>query len=206
MKALLLLSGGIDSPAAGHLMQKKGIKLKAAYFDNYPYSGEDTKKRAIRSAHNLGLDKITIIPHGPTLTEYARNCERKHQCVFCRRMMYRVAAKICEQENLDAILTGENLAQVASQTMENLYTISQATSFPVLRPLIGMDKNDIIRIAKRAGTYDTSITPALCCTITPNRPSTRSKLESILIEESKIDINALGARTLEGACSIKAGQ
>ena len=202
MLGIALVSGGIDSPVAAHMIAKKGHTLLPLFFYNYPFAGEDTRQRAMRavtklqSIHKNVLDPV-VLDHGKSLTAYAQNCNRKYQCVFCKRMMVRIASALGEQEGASFILMGDSLAQVASQTLQNLFVVEQASSLPVIRPLIGMDKIEIEKIAKEIGTYKISTSKAMCCSIVPNKPSTRAALEVLLEEEAKIDIPALTKQSLE---------
>lgn len=203
VKALALISGGIDSPVAAHLMKERGMDLLPLYFDNFPYSGKDTKQRAMDAAKRVGFKKMIVVQHGLNLTEFGKKCIRKYQCVLCRRMMFRVAGKLAREMKYDSLLTGENLAQVASQTLQNIYTESEATDVPIFRPLIGMDKNDIINIGKKIGTYSVSIKPAMCCSFVPRKPSTHALIERIREEEKKIDIDKMVEKSLKSKKVMK---
>lgn len=203
IKALALISGGIDSPVAAHLMKKREMELTPLYFDNFPYSGKDTKQRAMDAAKRVGFKKMIIVKHGPNLTEFGKNCIRKYQCVLCRRMMFRIAGKLAGKMGYDALVTGENLAQVASQTLQNMYTESEATNVPIFRPLIGMDKNEIIEIGRKIGTYSVSIKPAMCCSFVPRKPSTHALLGRIKEEEKKVDIDKMVKRSLKSKKVMK---
>lgn len=190
MKAIALVSGGIDSPVAAHLMKNK-MPLKLLYFDNSPFAGKGSLERVKLLAKKLDFNELLVMEHGPDLAEFMKNCDRKYMCVFCRRMMLRIAEAIAKKQGAQALVTGESLAQVASQTLQNLYVEDQAVQMPVIRPLIGFDKNEIIKIAKEIGTYDISIIPVICCSAVPSKPSTQARLEKILGEEEKININEL---------------
>lgn len=204
MKLVSLISGGIDSPVATYLMMKKGVEVIALHLDNRPFTDEkqlDKSLKLIKHLENLfdkGI-KTFVVPHGDNQVAFARNCIEKLQCVLCRRMMLRIAANIVEREGADGILTGESLGQVASQTLQNIYVTNQAVKTPIMRPLIGMDKVDIIDIARKIGTYDLSILPGLCCTIVPEKPSTAAKLEIVLREEEKVNIESLIEESMESA-------
>ncbi len=203
MKALLLLSGGIDSPVAGFLMKKKGLDLLPVYFDNYPFSLEETKQRALDNAKKLDFEEVLVVPHGGTLAEFMRSCNRKYQCVFCRRMMLRVAECLAEKHGAKALVTGENLAQVASQTLHNLLAEFKAVRIPIIRPLIGFDKEEIIRIAKKIGTYEISTRPVPCCTAVPRKPATTATEEALLGEEEKISVEELVEKEVEGSRIVR---
>jgi len=196
-RALALISGGIDSPVASHAL--KQYDQEAVYFDNFPFSGEDTKNRALKAMRALGFKKAYIVPHGLNLAEFSKNCGRKYQCVLCRRMMFRAASMLAKEKGFSFLITGENLGQVASQTLRNIHTESQAATIPVVRPLIGYDKNEIITIAKKIGTYKISITPAACCSIVPPKPATSAKLDKVLQEEAKVNITELTEKSIRNA-------
>lgn len=202
MKAIMLLSGGIDSPVAMALALEQGIDLIACHFVNYPFADDRDQKKVMQLLELFGKRfnkkiKLYLVPHGSNLTEFARKCERKIGCVLCRRMMLRVASKIAEKENASAIITGESLGQVASQTLDNLKTEFQAASLPLIRPLIGLNKQEIENLAKKFNTYNISIQPSICCHATPEKPATRASIEQALGEESKLDLNALANAAIE---------
>lgn len=200
MKLLSLISGGIDSPVATYLMLRKGDSCLALHFDNQPFTDErqlEKVKELVKRLENFSKDRIPlyVVPHGKTQIEFARNSIRKFGCVFCRRMMLRIGERIAIQEGCEAIVTGESLGQVASQTLSNIGVEEDAVDIPIIRPLIGFDKIEIERIAREIGTYEISIRPGLCCTIVPGKPATVSKIERIREEEKKVGIDNL----IEGA-------
>ena len=202
MKALLLLSGGIDSPVAGYLMKRK-LETVPLYFDNSPYSDKTTRKRAMDAAKRLGFEKMWVAPHGESLARFAEKCERKYCCLFCKRMMYRVAERLAKRIGAKALITGESLAQVASQTSWNLLALDAAVSIPVIRPLIGFDKVEIIKISREAGLFETSTRPVMCCSIVPSKPSTRADLARVEREEKKVNINKMVNDSLAKAEEIE---
>ena len=182
------------------MMAEKGYELQPLFFFNYPFTGKDTKERALLAIEHLrklhpNIREPIILDHGKTLEAYAQNCNRRYQCVFCKRMMVRIASKLVPDALF--ILMGDSLAQVASQTLQNLYVVDQAASLPVIRPLVGMDKIEIEHIAKEIGTFDISISPAICCTIIPDKPSTKAKLSAVLEEETRLDISTLVEQSLK---------
>ena len=196
MKVVSLISGGIDSPVATYLMLKKDLEVIALHLDNRPFTDEKQMNKTIALVEKLKNVtkkeiKTYIVPHGDNQLEFAKNCKRNLECVLCRRMMLRIAESISKKEGAFAIVTGESLGQVASQTLRNIKVESQAISIPVIRPLIGFDKIEIEAIAKKIDTYEISIQPGLCCTIVPNKPSTAANLYRVLDEEKKIDIESL---------------
>jgi thiamine biosynthesis protein ThiI len=193
MKLVSLISSGIDSPVATFLMSKNAEEIILLHGDIQPFTDANENKKFMQLAKHLSKKmncktKVIILPHGKNLSEYKNNCENKFTCIFCKRMLLRYAEKIAEQNNADAIVMGDNLGQVASQTLQNLKTIESAVKIPIIRPLIGFDKEEIITIAKEIGTYDLSIQPSKGCSAVPNKPSTMAKIEKILNEEKKINI------------------
>lgn len=204
MKLITLISSGIDSSVATNLMQDKGCDIIAVHMDN----SQSIDKRSIEKVNTLLTAiakhrntkiKLYIAKHGPTLSEIMKKCDRKLTCVLCKRFMYRIAEEIAKKEKAEGIITGESLGQVASQTLDNLYIEDSAVNTRILRPLIGLDKTEIIDIAKEIGTYDISILPEQCCSLMPKFPETHGKLKDIEIAESKIDVKALVKKSVESA-------
>ena len=202
-KLVSLVSGGIDSPVAAYMMIQRGVEIVAVHMDNRPFTDDKNLDKALLLVRHL--QEVTkspirtyVVPHGPNHVTFARNCDRHLHCLFCRRMMFRVAERIAEKEGAVGILTGESMGQVASQTVQNLTVVTQVTKLPLIRPLIGMDKQEIIEIARKIGTYEISTLPGLCCTIVPKQPSTAAKLPIVLAEEAKVDIDTLVEKSLEG--------
>jgi thiamine biosynthesis protein ThiI len=148
--------------------------------------------------------KITIytISHGEALSQYKKNCDNKFTCVFCKRMLLRYAEKIANESSAEAIIMGDSLGQVASQTIKNLAVVDKAVKIPILRPLIGYDKEDVIKIAKEIGTYELSILPTSGCSAVPNKPSTQAKIDKIEAEESKIVIQKLVKQLIQNSKKI----
>ena len=196
MKLVSLVSSGIDSPVATYLFSKKSEEIILLHGDIRPFIDDreiENFKRLVEHLKKI-CDcslKTYLIPHGNIFKSYRENCDIKFTCIFCKRMLLRYAEKIAEKEGADAIIMGDSLGQVASQTLQNILVIDNAVNMPVLRPLIGFDKEDIIRIAKEIGTYDLSILPSDGCNAVPNKPATSAKLDKILEEEKRIDIKKL---------------
>jgi len=202
MKLVSLISGGIDSPVGTYLALKKGYEIIALHMDNIPYTDERSRVKTINIVKHLEKFsgekiKMYIVPHGPNLTIFSQNCYKNITCVLCKRMMLRIAGAIAKIEDTQGILTGESLGQVASQTLSNLRVEELVSSVPILRPLIGLDKIEIIDIAKGIGTYDLSISPCMSCSIVPDKPATRALLEKIILEESKVDIELLVRNSID---------
>jgi thiamine biosynthesis protein ThiI len=196
MKFVSLVSSGIDSPVATYLLSKKAEEIIIAHGDIKPF----TDRREIENFAHLAthLKKIVschlktyVISHGDSLGTFKQNCNNKYTCVFCKRTLLKYAEIIAEKEGADAIVMGDSLGQVASQTLQNLRVVDDAVNIPILRPLIGFDKEDIVKIAKKIGTYNLSILPSDSCSAVPNKPSTMAKLDKILEEENKINVNKL---------------
>lgn len=196
MKFVSLVSSGIDSPVATFLLSQKADEIILIHGDIKPFTDEREIKKFTSIAKHLKKIipckiKAYITPHGNSLSNFKQNCNNRFTCVFCKRMLLRYAEKIAKKEKADAIIMGDNLGQVASQTLQNLKVVDQAASTPVLRPLIGFDKNDIIKIAKEIGTYDLSIQKSGDCKAVPYKPVTQSRLDVLLEQEKKINIDKL---------------
>ncbi len=195
--AVTLLSGGIDSPVSSYMIARRGIHLVPVHFFSFPYTSEQAKDKVLELAKILtaycGRLAVEIVPFTHIQEEIRANCPEEYFTLIMRRFMMRIAEKIALQNGCRALVTGENLGQVASQTMEALRVTEDCVSLPVLRPLIGMDKTDIVQIARKIGTFETSILPFEdCCTVfTPRHPRTKPKLEDVLQVESVLDVEAL---------------
>jgi thiamine biosynthesis protein ThiI len=196
MKLISLVSSGIDSPVATYLLSKYANEIILLHADNRPFTDNSENEKFVKIAKHLKTiiaSKLTavFIPHGQTLQTYKIRCDNKFTCVICKRMMLQYAETIAKKENADAIIMGDSLGQVASQTLRNIRVVEEKVEIPVLRPLIGFDKEDTIQIAKKIGTYNLSITPAGACDAVPVKPSTQARLEQIHAEEQKINIKKL---------------
>lgn len=203
-KVVCLLSGGIDSVVAAYLVAQQGLLPVLVHFNNFPFSTFEVQRKVQLLANQLSAlleRELTLyeVPHGPDLSQIVTKCRRNYTCVLCRRMMYRLAEQIAIKEGAKAIVTGESLGQVASQTLSNLVAESEAVKLLVLRPLIGLDKEKIVQVARRIGTYKTSVLPGHCCSATPKPPVIEANLDIIRSEEHKIDISALVRQAVEHA-------
>lgn len=210
-KGLVLLSGGIDSPVAAWMMAKRGMLIEAVHFHSYPYTSPRAQQKVEELAEILasycGRFKMHVINLLPIQEQIVMNCPEEETTILVRRFMMRIAEKIAEKRNCMMLITGENLGQVASQTAESLVVTDASVSKPVMRPLIAMDKVDIMEKAKEIGTYEKSIEPYEdCCTVfLPKHPTTKPRLERILDSESKLDCEALIAAAVDSEEIIEIG-
>lgn len=202
-KAMLMLSGGLDSPVAGYLSMKRGLEIEAVHFYSPPYTNERSKQKVIDLAQQLtnfsGSIKLHIVPFTEIQEVIQKQVPENYSLISTRRMMLRIADAIRMQHNGLAIATGESLGQVASQTLDSMYVINNVTSTPIIRPLISTDKSQIIDIAKKINTHDISIRPFEdCCTIfAPVAPKTRPKLDKVTYYESFVDFESLIQKAVE---------
>ena len=196
-KGMLLLSGGIDSPVAGYMMAKRGVRLDAIHFESFPYTSERAREKVLELAKIVAQYSGPINVHIISLThiqeELVRACEEDYFTLLLRRYMMALADKLAKDEECQALITGESLGQVASQTIQAIGVTDPMTTLPVFRPCIGMDKEEIVVLARRFGTFETSILPFEdCCTVfTPRHPRTKPVLEKVVAQEEKLDFNAL---------------
>lgn len=194
---MLMLSGGIDSPVAGYLMAKRGVELSCVYYHSHPYTSERAKDKVKELARILSkyTEKINlyIVPFTDIQMEIIDKCREDELTIIMRRFMMRVACKLADKYNIDSVCTGESIGQVASQTMDGLIVSDDCADRPAFRPLIATDKTDIMEIARKIGTYETSILPYEdCCTIfVPKHPKTNPKLEPIRKQEENLNVEEL---------------
>ena len=207
--AVSLLSGGLDSPVSSWMMARRGVELEMVHFVSPPYTSQQAQDKVLELARLLtaycGRMIVHIVPFTEIQEEIRKNCPEEYFTLIMRRFMMRLAEAVAKKAGAKALITGESLGQVASQTMMALGVTEDVTTMPVLRPLIGMDKVEIIRIAREIGTYDTSILPYEdCCTVfTPRHPCTRPNLEDVRKAESALDVEALVAKALEGETWVR---
>lgn len=196
-KALLLLSGGIDSPAAGYMIGKRGVALEAIHFFSYPYTSDRAKDKVLKLAEIIGSYmgglKVHIVPFTEIQLQIRDKCPEEHLTLVMRRFMMQIAQRIAEKRKCTALVTGESIGQVASQTMSALAVTDDAVTMPVFRPLIGMDKEEIVEISRKIDTFETSILPYEdCCTVfTPKHPTTKPRLEKVLASQNLLDCEKL---------------
>ena len=207
--AVSLLSGGIDSPVSSYMIAKRGVALEMIHFFSPPYTSEQAREKVLELAKLLtpwcGRLNVYIIPFTEIQEAIRANCPEDHFTLIMRRFMMRLAEKLAVTLRCKALVTGENLGQVASQTMEALRVSEDVVTMPVLRPLIGMDKEEIVRIARHIGTFDTSILPYEdCCTVfTPRHPKTKPNVEEVREMEQALDIEGLMQRAWDGRELVK---
>ena len=200
--ALSLLSGGIDSPVSSYMMAKRGVVLEMLHFAAPPYTSDLARQKVLQLAQELtawcGRMSVHIVPLTEIQEQIRKQCPEEYFTLITRRFMMRIADRLAKEFDCRALVTGENLGQVASQTMEALRVSEDVTDLPVLRPLIGMDKEEIVRIARHIGTFDTSILPYEdCCTVfTPRHPKTKPHVEEVREIESVLDIEGLVSRAM----------
>lgn len=202
-KGMLLLSGGIDSPVAGYMMAKRGMSVECLHFHSYPYTNDQAKEKVVDLARILSRYSQTVALRTVSVThiqeEIHEKCAEDLMITLLRRFMYRIAERIAKKAGAECLITGESLGQVASQTIEGITSSNSVVTLPVLRPLIGFDKEEIIERSVDMGAYETSILPFEdCCTVfLPEFPATKPKLSYILQEESKLDVEALVDEALQ---------
>ena len=201
VKVLSLVSGGIDSAASTRLSLEQGLEVIGLHYSTRPFADERAEQKARQLVKHLEKRfgkkiRLLSIPFGKVLGAIAKNCDRKYNCVLCRRMMLRIAEKTAREEGASALLSGESLGQVASQTLSNINAEAGTITMPVIRPLLGMDKLQIEKIAKEYGTFEISTMPSSCCSI-PNKPSTSAKREMMEEQEKNLGIEKLVQEAFE---------
>ncbi len=207
--AVSLLSGGIDSPVSSYMIAKRGVQLELLHFASPPYTSEQAREKVLQLAQELtvwcGRLTVHVVPFTEIQEEIRRKCPEDHFTLIMRRFMMRLGDRLAHELACKAIVTGESLGQVASQTIQALVVSDDVATLPVLRPLIGMDKEEIVRIARHVGTFDTSVLPYEdCCTVfTPRHPKTKPNLEEVREYEAALDIDALCDRALAGREMIR---
>jgi thiamine biosynthesis protein ThiI len=190
VKAILLLSGGFDSPVAGRMLQEQGVVLEALHGSFEPVTDDASVKKAETLARQLGLKRLWVAKIGESIARIPHD-RGAHRYYFLlqKRLLYRLADALADGVGADVLATGENLGQVSSQTLPNLVTLEAAARRPVLRPLLGLDKVDILRLAREWGTYDTSVGPELCDLLGPDKPATTSKPGPVAEAEQRVGLD-----------------
>ena len=208
-RAAVLLSGGIDSPVAGYMIAKRGVELECIHFFSYPYTSERAKEKVLELAKLMTryCGRMTVDVVGFTEIQEAirDHCREEYFTIIMRRFMMRISETIARDHGAKCLVTGENLGQVASQTMDAMAVTGAVVHMPIFHPLIGMDKEEIVTIARKIGTLDTSILPYEdCCTVfTPKHPKTKPSLGPVEAEEAKLDVAGLIARAIENTEKIQ---
>lgn len=204
-RGMLLLSGGIDSPVAGYMMAKRGLQIEAVHFESFPYTSEMARDKVLRLAQIVSeYNCEEMIVHVVSLTkvqeELVKHCNEDYFTLLLRRYMMAIADKVAHKFKCGALITGESLGQVASQTTEALGVTNPMATLPVFRPCIGMDKEEIVEISRKIGTFETSIEPFEdCCTVfTPRHPRTRPDLKKVMAEEQKLPFDELVEEAIAG--------
>ena len=210
-RALSLLSGGIDSPVASWMMAKRGVALEMVHFYSYPYTSPEAREKVLELAKLLtpwcGRLTVHVVPFTHIQEELRRSCPEDYFTLLMRRFMMRIAEGVARRTGCRAVVTGESLGQVASQTMDAMAVTGAVTALPIFRPLVGMDKEEAVRIARKIGTFETSILPYEdCCTVfTPRHPRTRPRLEDVEAIEEPLDMEGLVKEALEGIERVQVG-
>ncbi|MCF0105271.1 MAG: tRNA 4-thiouridine(8) synthase ThiI [Holdemanella sp.] len=208
-KAMVLLSGGIDSPVASYLMMKRGVCIECIHYASPPYTSQAAQDKVLELARLIsgyqGEILVHIVPFTNLQLAIYQNADESYAITLMRRMMMRIAAGLAKKRKALAIATGESIGQVASQTLESMNTINDVTNMPIIRPVVCMDKIEIINLSKKIGTYDTSILPFEdCCTIfTPKNPVTKPRIDKCVKFESKWDFEAMVQQCIDEAQCIK---
>ena len=203
-RAVSLLSGGIDSPVASYMMAKRGVQLEMIHFASPPYTSEQAREKVLQLARELvpwcGRLTVHVVPFAEIQEEIRRSCPEDHFTLIMRRFMMRIAEAVAQRCGAGAIVTGECLGQVASQTMEAMRATTAVTTLPILRPVVGMDKEEIVRIARKINTFETSILPYEdCCTVfTPRHPRLRPVLGELEAAEAALDVEGLVKAAVDG--------
>lgn len=207
-KGVCLLSGGIDSPVAAYMMAKRGLALEMVHFFSYPYTSMEAREKVLQLAREVtpyaGRMTVHIVPFTKVQEELRRNCPEPLFTIAMRRFMMRISQMVAESVGAGCLITGESLGQVASQTMEAMMVTQSVCTLPIFRPVVGMDKEEIVQIARKIGTFDTSILPYEdCCTVfTPRHPKTRPTVEELLEAEQNYDFDGLCKEAFDGIESI----
>ena len=210
-RGLLLLSGGIDSPVAGWMMAKRGLELGAVHFFSYPYTSEEAKQKVLDLAEIVarwsGKLTVSVVPFTKIQTEIRDKCPEDYFTIIMRRMMMRISERVAQRQNCQGLITGESLGQVASQTIQAITVTNAVCEMPVLRPVIGMDKEEIVTISRHIGAFETSILPYEdCCTVfTPKHPQTKPRREEVEEMEKVLDIEALIEEAMAGIQRVTLG-
>jgi len=203
MKAVLVLSGGIDSAVAGMIAKQRGIEMVAAHFSLEPFTDNSAERKSIKIAKKIGIKKLYVVKHGNIHAEIVKKINHKYYYIVTRRLMWKVAEHIAEKEKCNFMITGENLGQVGSQTLDNMAVIDNAVKIKIVRPVLCNDKNETIELAKKFGTYELSTGPEMCSVLGPKHPATKSTKEIIENEEKKLDMKKLLKQSIDNIKIIR---
>jgi thiamine biosynthesis protein ThiI len=199
-RAVSLISSGIDSPVASWMLVQKGVEVIGLHCSNSPLSASKSKDITVRMCRHVGIRKLYVVDYGKSVQEeIAKHCFPNLACVLCKRFMFRLAAAVAEKEGCCCIITGDNLGQVASQTLENMAVVSKTVDVPVIRPLLCNDKQQTIDLAKRIGTYEIGLEKHPPCPYVPSCPATKAKIERTESEERKLDVDRMVSDALSSA-------
>jgi thiamine biosynthesis protein ThiI len=201
-KALLLISGGIDSPVAGFLA-KKHFELEAIHFSQEPFTDSSPEEKSIKAAKRLGLNELLVVDSGNEFKEIAEKTNREYYFVLIKRFMMKASEKIAQQKNIDYLVTGESLGQVSSQTMSNLNTINNSVEMIILQPLMFFDKQQIIDISRENNFFSESCGAELCDALASGKPKTKTIMKKVEFEEKKCEMEKLVNRTIEKTRVVK---
>ena len=210
-RAVSLLSGGIDSPVASWMMAKRGLSLEMVHFFSYPYTSEEAKQKVLDLARILtpwtGRLVVHVVPFTAIQEQLRRACPEELFTILMRRFMMRISAEVARRTGAGALVTGESLGQVASQTMEAMQCTGAVTGLPIFRPVVGMDKEEIVRISRKIGAFETSILPYEdCCTVfTPKHPRLKPTLSECQAAEEKLDVESMVKAAVDGIERIRIG-
>ncbi len=208
INTLSLISGGIDSAVSSYIILKEKFNVDFIHFDNQPLADkaslEKTKKLIKILAKQFKKKfKLYIVPHGKNHQELLTKTNFRYHCVLCRRLMYRIAERIAEKENYQYLITGENLGQVASQTLNNLAAETYNLKITILRPLLCYDKEEIIKLAKKIGTFEKSIQPGMCCNAVPKNPVTKAKIKNVKEQEKNLKTDKIIKQSIKNTKIIE---
>lgn len=206
-KVLALISGGIDSPVAAWMMMKRGCEIELIHFDNFPFVSKENLKKVKKLRNKLQewsskKIKLYVVPHGENLKKFIESAKRSYTCILCKRMMYRISNLLAKKIGANAVVTGESLGQVASQTLHNLMVNNLVSELPILRPLIGLNKDEIVKIARKIGTYEISIEREFKCGAVPRHPETKANFERLRKFEEEIDVKELAEESMKNIATF----
>jgi thiamine biosynthesis protein ThiI len=196
-RAVSLISPGIDSPVATWMMVKKGVDIIGIHCS----TGDDSKSKdiTIKMCEKIGVGRLYVVSHAPLLQRIAKDCRSALVCVLCKRFMVRIADAIAKKEDACCIITGENLGQVASQTLDNMVIITSASTRSILRPILCNDKQETVDIAKKIGTYEIGLDAPPCCSFVPDQPATKTIISKVEAEEARLDVDSMVEEAVSSA-------